>query len=166
MIYWRNCAPRLVLEQETVTAPPPGSREAWRDQVLERVFAGHLFPVWSTFAEVSGLKRSLLWENTAVYVYWLYEKKLPQFPEADPARIREDFSHLIQYASRDTFGDTVQPMSRFSRSSGEAVRIRRTCCLYYRMGPNCSPCSNCPLTRKGRHKEKMVDTRKISVVHP
>lgn len=47
-----------------------GEREAWRDNLVQALFAGLLKPLWQTFNRVSGVSRRISWENSAVRVYW------------------------------------------------------------------------------------------------
>ncbi|MFD1886462.1 IucA/IucC family C-terminal-domain containing protein [Paenibacillus wenxiniae] len=122
-----------------------------RQQYLTTIFAGHLQPVWHSLARAAGVSRAILWENAAVYVYYVYETLL-----ADPihdtyrARIEADFAYLTEQAPPSVFGEKWNPLARFNtpkrRSPGSDIpkRIRKTCCLYYLSGEDAGYCSVCP----------------------
>jgi len=131
----------------------PGQREAWRDAIVRGVFAELLAPLWQTFNRVSGISRRILWENTAVRVYSLYEKRMSK---VDDPLIRErceaDFHWLLHEARPELFGLAYNPLEHFRRpptevGEGKSIRFRRTCCFYYEACDPVEFCSACPLLR-------------------
>jgi ferric iron reductase protein FhuF len=131
----------------------PGGREAWRESIVKALFAGLLAPLWQSFNRASGISRRILWENTAVRVYSLYEKRMSK---VDDPRIRlrheEDFHWLLHQAEPSLFGLDYNPLNHFRRSptpleGGQSIRFRRTCCFYYEASEPVEYCSNCPLLR-------------------
>jgi len=130
-----------------------GERDAWRAAIVEALFAGLLAPLWQTFNRVSGISRRILWENTAVRVYSLYEKRMGKVE--DPLiRLRHeaDFDWLLQEAAPALFGLDYNPLRHFRRpptqlEEGKSIRFRRTCCFYYEATKPAEYCSTCPLLR-------------------
>ncbi|AZD02521.1 IucA/IucC family C-terminal-domain containing protein [Pseudomonas chlororaphis] len=130
-----------------------GERDAWRAAIVEALFAGLLAPLWQTFNRVSGISRRILWENTAVRVYSLYEKRMGKVE--DPLiRLRHeaDFDWLLQEAAPALFGLDYNPLRHFRRpptqlEEGKSIRFRRTCCFYYEATEPAEYCSTCPLLR-------------------
>lgn len=125
------------------------NREAWRDQVLKNIFDGHLTKVWHSISNVSQVPMAILWENTAVRVFSLYEKKIGEGEtKEENSRIQKDFKYLIYDASATLFGEKENPLTKFytpmttSTSTNEPVRIRKTCCYYYEVscGEFCAAC--------------------------
>ena len=93
----------------------------------------------------------ILWENTAIRVYSLYEKKMGEGKsEQEKLRIQKDFEYLIHEAPASLFGETENPLAKFYGPktkisfSNEPVRIRKTCCFYYKVSQNEKYCSTCP----------------------
>ncbi|MEX0603796.1 MAG: IucA/IucC family C-terminal-domain containing protein [Marinobacter sp.] len=141
---------RLPLEDLTVTAPSAGARNDWRATVVHRLFAGHLAPLWRSFRAVARVPLPVLWENTAVRVYSLYERRLAaQSCPHRQQRITDDFHFLIHQAPADLFGTDHNPLHRYfqPRQCGEDpnIRIRKTCCYYFRAAQPAKYCSTCPL---------------------
>ncbi|EHS57845.1 IucA/IucC family C-terminal-domain containing protein [Paenibacillus sp. Aloe-11] len=137
-------------------------RHAWRDYVIGQVFAEHLAPIWRSVSAVASIPRTVLWENTAIYVYALYENRIRQeLNGGDRLRIEEDFKYLICEAPAYLFGERHNPLARYAGSARtqrtpmisvsttsmdtvQAVRVRKTCCYFYQMKDKGSYCPTCP----------------------
>ncbi len=122
-----------------------------RQQYLTTIFAGHLQPVWHNLARAAGVSRAILWENAAIYVYYVYETLLADpIHDAYREQIEADFAYLTEQASASVFGEKWNPLARFntpkrlSPGSDKPKRIRKTCCLYYLSGEDAGYCSVCP----------------------
>ncbi|WP_134704908.1 IucA/IucC family C-terminal-domain containing protein [Ammoniphilus sp. YIM 78166] len=123
------------------------ANEPKREEVLETLFAKNLSKVWRSLSETVGISYSILWENTAIYVYWFYEKRMEQ--EGNPQvnlRIQEDFQYLIHEAPASLFGEKENPLAKFYSDPGN--RTRKTCCYYYQLSSHHDYCSTCPKVRK------------------
>lgn len=153
---WTSSMPLRVLTPATYAA---GTRHAWRERIAGALFAGLLAPLWQTFGRASGLAPRVLWENTAVRVYSLYERRMSAL--TDPrvrSRCAGDFEWLINRAEPVLFGLEYNPLKHFRRSltavegGTRYVRFRRTCCFYYKASQPVEYCATCPLRRlvKGR----------------
>ncbi|QAY92757.1 MULTISPECIES: IucA/IucC family C-terminal-domain containing protein [unclassified Pseudomonas] len=134
-----------------------GEREAWRETLVQSLFAGLLKPLWQTFNRVSGVSRRILWENSAVRVYSLYEKRMAKIDEPSVReRYEADFRWLLTQAEPALFGLDYNPLSHFRRpptlldEGQRSIRFRRTCCFYYLATEPAEYCSTCPLLRPGK----------------
>ncbi|WP_068496079.1 IucA/IucC family C-terminal-domain containing protein [Paenibacillus kribbensis] len=137
-------------------------RYAWRDYVIGQVFAEHLAPIWRSVSAVASIPRTVLWENTAIYVYALYENRIRQeLNGGDRLRIEEDFEYLICEAPAHLFGERHNPLARYAGAARtqrppmssvstvsigtvKAVRVRKTCCYFYQMKDKGGYCPTCP----------------------
>jgi ferric iron reductase protein FhuF len=135
----------------------PGARDAWRESIVSALFADLLKPLWQTFNRVSGISRRILWENTAVRVYSLYEKRMAKVDDPLIRRRHEaDFNWLLNHAEPALFGLDYNPLAHFRRpatlleSAGKSIRFRRTCCFYYAASHPVEYCTACPLLRPKR----------------
>lgn len=143
--------PNVRLTDWHVTEPEECSRNEWRDEVVKTIFAGHIAKVWRTLSKTANIPIATLWENTAIYVYWLYEKRIGEAAtEQQKCRIDEDFHYLLHTAPAALFGLTKNPLARFNSpqytvsTSDQQIRVRKTCCYYYQISPDETCCSTCP----------------------
>jgi len=139
----------LKLKNWSVSIPLNG-RETWREHLVRELFRDHIAVVWQALHLFTGVPLSILWENTATYVYWLYEQKLADMPPGIRERAQEDFQYLLHEAPAEFFLEQVQPFARFHGEkvavpwSEKPIRIRKTCCLYYQLDAEGQCCHNCP----------------------
>lgn len=151
---WTSCIPLYQTHPLFVTEE---ERNAWRQNITSNLFGGLLAPLWRTFSIVSGIASQILWENTAVRVYSLYERRMANVVcPSLRARIRGDFDWLLNDADASLFGLHENPLRRFRRPAfmlpdgrGQ-VRFRRTCCFYYKASKPVEYCSTCPLVKPRR----------------
>lgn len=137
----------------TVTHYLPDQRDAWRETVVGALFRDYLAPLWQSLARVSGLPEAILWENTAVRVYSLYQGRMEGLNAQQAQRQQADFAWLLDAAAPQLFGAAWNPLKRFRRpaqkdAAGKMVRFRRTCCFYYKASTPVAYCHNCPLCRE------------------
>ncbi len=127
-------------------------RDNWRKNCLESLFKEHLLPLIDCLARTTKVSKLILWENIAVYIYWLYETVLVEesTEEAIKNRAKEDFQFLVFQASGDLFGEDLKnPLTRYYNERiyieefGKEVRPRKTCCLSY-LTTNKQRCQTCP----------------------
>lgn len=148
---WQSGMP---LDNLTATTPPKGDRGEWRRQVIAGIFAGNLSRLWHSLSSVARVPLPVLWENTAVRVYSLYERRMTVSHCAGVrSRIQEDFNYLVRDAGPELFGAAGNPLAEFfrpvqrTRHSAQPIRIRKTCCYYYQATTPREYCSICPLHR-------------------
>ncbi|MFD0672088.1 IucA/IucC family C-terminal-domain containing protein [Cohnella sp. GCM10027633] len=148
----RAWLPRLRLEDWATTKPAEGDRERWRDDVLRGIFAGNLTRVWQSLAKAGPVSKAVLWENTAIYVFWLYESKFEEgLGDEAVARIRDDYDYIVRRAPGELFGETRNPLTKFdgpmvvTSASEKPLRLRKTCCYYYQATDEpYDYCPSCP----------------------
>jgi ferric iron reductase protein FhuF len=135
------------LKRWTVTKP--GSRrEAWRERLVTQLIGRHVVPLWHQLHESTGVPLAILWENFALYVYWLYETKLVGLEGEERKRVETDYHYLLNETPASLYAEKIQPLARFHSPkcwpahAPEPVRIRKTCCLYYQVGDK--TCKTCP----------------------
>ncbi len=114
---WTSSMP---LVDVTPVGYEPGTREAWRDMIVATLFRDLLQPLWETFNRVTGISRRILWENTAVRVYSLYDKRMDKVE--DPLvrqRYEADFDWLLNQATRHCSAE-LQPLETLSTPADSA----------------------------------------------
>ncbi len=146
---------RLLLKTMATDCPTPEDRTRWRERVARRVFAEHLAPLWVALHKASGISPRILWENTAVRVYSLYERRIARLTDSVVrSNAEDDFRYLVHDAPADVFGIAKNPLARYFfkprptvSPTGQAcdMRVRKTCCLYFKATQPAEYCSACPL---------------------
>ncbi|WP_436373503.1 IucA/IucC family C-terminal-domain containing protein [Cytobacillus sp. BC1816] len=133
-------------------------REKWREDAVRSLFNGHIFPLLSRIAKEANVSKLILWENIAIYIFWLYEKILPFETHAE--RAAEDFKFIKEEASGNLFGcESSNPIRKYDSKkilierTGKTVRPRKTCCYSYltSSGKRCGTCPQaCNINRRNR----------------
>lgn len=142
--------PKLRLADWRVSFPAENDRHEWRDRILRSLFAGNIAKLWRVVSRANRVSAATLWENTAVNLYWLYEKRIGEAASSiQQLRIQEDYDYLLT-APGDLFGEKTNPLVKFNSPKvllteyEQPIRIRKTCCLYYQTAGERSYCSICP----------------------
>ena len=142
--------PKLRYTQvEAVKATEFETREEWRVQHFRELFNGVLAPLIERMSKESKVSRHTLWENVVLYIYWMYESILPNQRLESPYQ-EEDFKSLLE-ADPSLFGLKRNPVAMFYKPKTfvelhqTEVRMRTTCCYYYKTNSEGSRCSTCPL---------------------
>ncbi|MES1929516.1 FhuF/siderophore biosynthesis protein [Salinisphaera dokdonensis CL-ES53] len=146
---WTSHLPLHVIDAKNW---PTSRREAAREHIVATLFAGLIAPLWDTLHQASGVPMRMLWENTAVRVYSLYERRLAELTAAAAVARRDDDWRFLHAAPSALFGWSANPIARFhSRplpmGDTDPVRFRRTCCLYYQATSPPKYCRTCPLLK-------------------
>jgi len=147
--------PNIRLIDDSVSVPTQ-DREAWRDEVLQGIFAGNLAKVWQSLTKISKIPKAILWENTAIYVNWLYETKISErASEQEKARIQEDYHYIVNQAPGSLFGERKNPLTNYCgpkvtiKESEQPIRLRKTCCFYYHTSDEANDfCISCPKIKR------------------
>lgn len=155
---WQSRLPLLRLQTKPFNIEQQAQdRDAWRERMLHRLFAGNLSIVWDALRASSGVSSNVLWENLAVRIFSLYERRMHILATTgiERARIEDDFDYIVRRAPGEIFGLSRNPLTRFhlpfTSQAGKPVRFRRTCCFYFRATQPPEYCAVCPLLRS---KEK------------
>ncbi|MFD1887796.1 IucA/IucC family C-terminal-domain containing protein [Paenibacillus wenxiniae] len=148
--------PKVLLGNREVSCPLEGKRNEWRDEVIQRMFADNLATVWAALSNMSGVSQAVLWENTAIYVYWLYENQFAEgADEQERQQIEADYRYLVQDAPAHLFAQRTNPLQKFDSPkrvtavSNTPIRVRKTCCFYYLAADE--PDDYCPTCPKLKH---------------
>lgn len=127
-------------------------RETWRISCLENLFKHHLYPILDCLSHETKVSKLILWENIAVYIYWLYETVFakPGTSEEVIVRSKEDFQYIVYQAPGSLFGDYHKnPLMRYANEYiyleelDNVVRPRSTCCFSY-LTKDKKYCKTCP----------------------
>ena len=108
--------------------------------------------MWHSLTQITHIPMATLWENTAIYVYWLYEKRMQEFTDDEHRQlIEDDFHYLLFELDGKLFGCKDNPLYTYYSKiyqnplTGSSIRVRKTCCLYYKTKPGNPFCSGCPI---------------------
>ncbi len=122
-------------------------RAEWRQEVIKDLFAKNISPIIAKLEKTFGISKLILWENIAVYLFWLYETELKN----NNKQAFEDFNYIIFEADESQFGgykgNSLQKYygkKVFMEQWGEDVRMRKTCCFTYQLEGSSKCCKTCP----------------------
>ena len=145
--------PEFYFKDSSVIPCPEQNRNEWRRESISHLFKENIFPMMEVLGKAAKISKLILWENAAVYIYWLYEKVLAEH-ENEQIRLRaaDDFDYLIRCAPGSLFGNYHQnPLARYytepqyQEDSASFVRVRKTCCFSYKLNVK-GFCKTCPKT--------------------
>ncbi|MFD2444533.1 IucA/IucC family C-terminal-domain containing protein [Bacillus sp. CGMCC 1.16607] len=126
------------------------NREQWRERYVENIFANHISILVDQLSKITKISKLILWENVAVYLFWLYENVLNDNDERKHL-IESDFRYVIQEAPGYVFGTyNHNPLSKFDSdkiyhaATDKYIRPRKTCCYSYQVKGSNKRCITCP----------------------
>jgi siderophore-iron reductase FhuF len=144
----KDWLPGISLKDATVQDWDGNDRSQWCAGILKDLFANNLYPLISQLEKTVGISKLILWENIAVYLFWLYETELKGYHQA-----AEDFHSLISEAEGKLFGHyNLNPLQEYFAEKtyleewDAEVRVRKTCCFTYQL-PAGKRCKTCPCTQ-------------------
>ncbi|WP_078379068.1 IucA/IucC family C-terminal-domain containing protein [Sutcliffiella halmapala] len=143
--------PKIRFKELKVVEAPSENREAWRKEIFVQLFQEVYAPLIEQLKKDAKVSRQTLWENVMLYIYWLYETVLPKLEQS--TYLEEDFQSLLK-ASPHMFEMKRNPASQFYKEKTfvqkhqAEIRVRTTCCFYYRANDAGAHCSTCPLDCK------------------
>ncbi|MCA1031580.1 (2Fe-2S)-binding protein [Bacillus timonensis] len=148
--------PSFRIEQLSVNGCLDHERVEWREKVVTSIFAKQISPIISLLSKEANISKLILWENVAIYIFWLYERLLEDpSNEKEKLQIQEDFDYIVKHAPGKLFGSyNRNPISRnfnekmYIETFKKEVRVRNTCCLYYETTEKGDRCQTCPVTCK------------------
>jgi ferric iron reductase protein FhuF len=128
-----------------------GDRQLWREQYVKGLFANHIYLLIDQLSKITKISKLILWENIAVYLFWLYESVLEDSNEERKGIIQEDFRYLFYEAPGHVFGEyNHNPLTKydsekiFNPDTEKYIRYRKTCCFSYQLEGNHKRCNTCP----------------------
>lgn len=135
-----------------------GNREHFREQYVRDIFANHIFLLIDLVSKTTNISKLVLWENIAVYLFWLYENVLSADKEQNEW-IEKDFRYIFYEAPGNVFGTYHNnPLTKYDSekiynlATEKFIRARKTCCFSYQLesGKRCSTCPCLQLDEEGR----------------
>ncbi|MGG1676908.1 siderophore-iron reductase FhuF [Neobacillus sp. NRS-1170] len=126
------------------------ARAEWRKDIINELFAKNIFPIIDKLEKTFGISKLILWENIAVYIFWLYESELK---DSKNSSVQSDFRYLIFEAEGALFGRYKgNPLQKYYAEKIDNVRMRKTCCFSYQLaaGKRCKTCPCLQITKDGR----------------
>ncbi|WP_139339661.1 IucA/IucC family C-terminal-domain containing protein [Bacillus dakarensis] len=123
-------------------------RKKWVEAAIRDFFADHMAVLLDLISKVTKQSKHILWENIAIYIFWLYESILLKSENKEAAaRAGADFDFLIHEAPSTLFGERhSNPLRKFFTEKNNEVRIRKTCCFHYLLEGESRHCKTCPKT--------------------
>jgi ferric iron reductase protein FhuF len=140
----KDWLPMISMKDASIEAWNGIDRHKWRENVYRELFAENIYPLIEHFEKTFKVSKLVLWENIAVYLFWLYETELK---DSDNPHVHDDFNFLIMEAEGRLFGRYhLNPITKYysEKNSDDEVRIRKTCCFTYQLGSK--RCKTCPCT--------------------
>lgn len=127
------------------------NRYEWREKAFKVFFSENIHILIAQLSKSTMQSKRILWENIAIYLFWLYESVLQKLDdEGLRNRAREDFHYLVYEAPGSLFGNYhVNPIKRYHNNKEynehlEELRVRTTCCFSYLLEGVTNRCKTCP----------------------
>lgn len=146
---WQSQMPLMSFELSLYK--PEQDRNAWREEILKNAFANHLSLLVEQFHRVTRVSKRILWENVAIRVFSIYERRiLNAIPDNLLPQAQQDFLWLIDAKNHALFATDHNPIAEFysakipSPTATENIRVRSTCCFYFKATEPSEHCSICP----------------------
>jgi siderophore-iron reductase FhuF len=123
------------------------NRDEWRKDLLSDLFAKNIAPIITMLEKTFRISKMILWENIAVYLFWLYETELK---DSENKYVQDDFRFLLE-ADGKLFGRyRKNPIQKYygekvyMEEYATEVRRRKTCCFSYQLSGGTKRCKVCP----------------------
>lgn len=146
------------------------NRDEWRKEVIRSLFADHFHSVMDALVKVTKVSKLILWENTAVYLFWLYETVLKD--QESKSIAQSDFRFLFKEAEGSLFGGyNNNPLTKFDHPKTfieeiqEHVRVRKTCCFTYKLAGSNKRCKTCPCRSIKNESGCLSEQAVCNVIH-
>ncbi|TKD70499.1 siderophore-iron reductase FhuF [Pseudalkalibacillus hwajinpoensis] len=133
-------------------------RNNWTDRTKERaklaneLINENLAPIIEAMVKATKLSATILWENAAIYLFWLYETVIPTEGDLEQKRRgEEDFHYFLREFNCTSFTCGANPFLPYYSEKTEReeglLRIRKTCCLKDQISSESPCCKTCPKAR-------------------
>lgn len=138
-------------------------REAWREQVVRHIFRDTVKPLIHALASHTRINPNILWAHAAYIVHYYYQLWLSEAKTAaEREQIEADFRYMVEQAEPAIFGlrDKNPLNTSFSivphpTDEHHEIRIRKQCCLAYRL-PGGKCCYTCPKLDQEKRIEQIL----------
>ncbi|MDF2854900.1 MAG: hypothetical protein K0Q87_751 [Neobacillus sp.] len=145
----KDWLPKISLKDLSIEKWNGKDRDEWRKNIYRELFANNIYLIIEQLEKNFQISRLILWENIAVYLFWLYETELKN---SENPFVKSDFHFLFSEAKGELFGryhnnplQKYQSEKKYLEEFQEEVRVRKTCCFSYQL-PNSKRCKTCPCT--------------------
>jgi siderophore-iron reductase FhuF len=123
-----------------------------KEEFIQSLFDEHLDKIIGVIKRSVKLSNLILWENIAVYLFWIYENDAFLTDEKLRDIKEKDFEQLLSHENSHWFGAyNKNPLSRYYtekvRVEGleNEIRVRKTCCFSYQLeNGEQFRCKSCP----------------------
>lgn len=141
--------PEFYLKNEQATEfTSHGEKETF----VRSIFRDHLDQMIQSLRKATKVSNLILWENIAVYVFWIYENDDFLIKEEMRGDRDEQFRQLLSDENSHWYGRYHKnPLARYYSSKvnveglNEKVRVRKTCCFSNRLeNGDRYRCKTCP----------------------
>jgi ferric iron reductase protein FhuF len=137
------------------------NRYIWREKALKDFFSNNVDVLIDQLSKITKQSKLILWENIAIYIFWLYESVLQKLDDGELRnRAKEDFHYLVYETPGSLFGnDHENPIKRFYSNKRYVenlqaeVRVRTTCCFSFLLDGAPKRCKTCPQTCSVKRRE-------------
>ncbi|MGB7998804.1 MAG: IucA/IucC family C-terminal-domain containing protein [Anaerobacillus sp.] len=128
-------------------------RTVVRSQLANQLINENLAPFVEAMVKATKLSAAILWENVAIYLFWVYETLIPSEGDAEQTRrAEEDFHYLLREFNCTSFTCGANPFMPYYSEKEDRVegpiRFRRTCCLYDQVSEGGACCKTCPKAKR------------------
>ncbi|WP_342432883.1 siderophore-iron reductase FhuF [Neobacillus sp. FSL H8-0543] len=145
----KDWLPKISLKDLSIEEWNGEDRDEWRRETFRELFANNIYPIIEQLEKNYKISRLILWENIAIYLFWLYETELKN---SDNPYVKSDFHYLFSEAEGELFGryhnnplQKYQSEKKYLEEFQEEIRVRKTCCFSYQL-PSSKRCKTCPCT--------------------
>lgn len=146
--FWQ---PRFYFKSQEIKKAPE-DRKTWRDLILTSLFQNNISKLIQIISKEAKISKATLWENIAVYIFWMYETLLAESKHENiHEKMKEDFVYCVLQADGRLFGEYPKnPLAKFygpktyCKQDNQYIRKRKTCCLFYLTNKESRRCSTCP----------------------
>jgi siderophore-iron reductase FhuF len=143
--------PQFYLKDSTVKE---FARWSEKEEFMVALFSKHLDKIIGVIKRSVKLSNLILWENIAVYLFWIYENDAFVTDECMLDKKKSDFAQLLNAENSHWFGSYDQnPLSRYYTEKvkveglEDEIRVRKTCCFSYQLeNGEQFRCKSCPQT--------------------
>jgi len=143
--------PHFVVKNPEGLGTLTGDRGKWREKIVRHISNENLQPLISAMSAQTGVSPNVLWSHAAYLIHYYYHEWQKEAQSEELKRqIEEDFLYLKQIDDAMLFGSCEKnpiatPFIEMAHPAkpGEIVRLRKHCCMAYRL-PEGKCCYTCP----------------------
>ncbi len=130
-----------------------------KQEYIDQLFH-HIHDMIQSVNRATKLSDLIMWENIAVYIYWLYENEAMVEEAHSKESVQHDFKLLLAEENHAFYSYHHNPLARYYTDKvqvigrEEEIRVRKTCCFSYKLeNKEKVRCKTCPPTCKIRKQE-------------